>query len=56
MNMLKAISFLFVGIGLIYILFYPFLKHAVNRRKLFKWFIITYILAAIISVLSNLYL
>lgn len=49
--MLKIIGVLFVAFGVIYFLFYPFLKHSVNRKKLFKWFFIAYAIAIAASTI-----
>jgi quinol-cytochrome oxidoreductase complex cytochrome b subunit len=51
--MLKAIGLLFAAGGVIYFLFYPFLKNKVNRKKTFKWFIIIYVIVAVASTVGN---
>lgn len=51
--MLKSIGLLFAALGLAYFLFYPFLKNAVNRKKLFKWFIIAYVLAVLAATVGS---
>ena len=51
--MLKAIGLLFAAGGVIYFLFYPFLKNRVNRKKTFKWFIIIYVIVAVASTVGN---
>jgi hypothetical protein len=51
--MLKVIVYLFLASLLVYFLFYPFLKRSVNRKKVFKWFIIAYGIAALISTAGS---
>lgn len=51
--MLKAIVYLFAAAGLIYFLFYPWLKHSVNRKKIFKWFLIVYGIAMLVSAVGT---
>jgi len=47
--MLKTLGYIFAAAGFIYLLFYPWLKHSVVRKKIFKWFIILYIIATLVS-------
>jgi len=47
--MLKTLGYIFAAACLLYFLFYPWLKHSVNRKKIFKWFIIIYIIATLAS-------
>lgn len=53
---MKGLAYLFLAAVVIYFLFYPFLKHAVNRKKLFKWFLITYAITAVLSTIGSLYM
>ncbi|RDV15837.1 hypothetical protein DXT99_07510 [Pontibacter diazotrophicus] len=55
-TMLKVISILFAVVGLVYFLFYPFLKNSINRKKLFKWFFILYIISLIVSTVGTYFL
>ncbi|WP_276496952.1 hypothetical protein [Pontibacter litorisediminis] len=41
--MLKALVAVFALAGFLYFLFYPWLKHKIGRKKLFRWFLILYI-------------
>jgi len=54
--MLKGLAFLFVAAVVVYWLFYPFLKNAVNRKKLVKWFFIIYAIAAVFSIIGTFFL
>ncbi|WP_299754329.1 hypothetical protein [uncultured Pontibacter sp.] len=54
--MQKAILLLFAVFGLLYFLFYPFLKNVASRKKLFRWFLIIYAIAALASTVSYYYL
>lgn len=54
--MLKSLGFLFVAVGLAYFLFYPFLKCSINRKKLFKWFFILYIIVVLASTVGTYFL
>jgi quinol-cytochrome oxidoreductase complex cytochrome b subunit len=51
--MLKALVLLFVFMGVTYFLFYPWLKHAVGRKQLFRWFLIIYGIAMLASFVGN---
>lgn len=51
--MLKVVVYLFLAAGLAYFLLYPFVRHRINRKKLFKWFIVAYVLAAFFTTLST---
>jgi len=51
--MLKGIGLLFAAAVFIYLLFYPFLRHSVNRKKLLKWFMIGYLLILIVSTATT---
>lgn len=51
--MLKSLVLLFVLLGFLYFLFYPWLKHAVGRKKLFRWFLILYSLAVLASTVGT---
>ncbi len=42
-DMLKALVAVFALAGFLYFLFYPWLKHKIGRKKLFRWFLILYI-------------
>ncbi|MHA6249140.1 hypothetical protein ACXYMU_14460 [Pontibacter sp. CAU 1760] len=50
--MVKAIVLLFVASGVLYFLFYPFLKNKVNRKKTLKWFLYLYGGALLLSTIS----
>ena len=54
--MLKGLALLFVAAVALYWLFYPFLKNAVNRDKLVKWFFILYAIAAVFSIIGTFFL
>ncbi|MFD3001320.1 hypothetical protein ACFS7Z_13170 [Pontibacter toksunensis] len=54
--MLKTIGILFAALGLLYFLFYPFLKNSSIRKKFFKWFLIIYILSLIASTIGTYFL
>ncbi|WP_147383294.1 hypothetical protein [Pontibacter oryzae] len=43
---------LFVVSGVLYFLFYPFLKNRVNRKKTLRWFLIVYGAALLFSTIS----
>lgn len=49
---MKAIVLLFVASGVLYFLFYPFLKNKVNRKKTLKWFLYLYGGALLLSTIS----
>ncbi len=55
-TMLKGLALLFVAAVALYWLFYPFLKNAVNRDKLIKWFFILYAIAAVFSIIGTFFL
>ncbi|WP_242918952.1 hypothetical protein [Pontibacter liquoris] len=46
--MFKGIQYLLAAAVLIYFLFYPFLKSAINRKKVIKWILIVYGLVSLI--------
>lgn len=50
--MAKAVIILFVISGVLYFLFYPFLKNRVNRKKTLRWFLIVYGAALLFSTIS----
>lgn len=54
--MLKVLGLLFAAVGLAYFLFYPFLKNSVNRKKLFKWFFILYVISVLVSTAGTYFL
>lgn len=51
--MLKTIGLLFVAFVFAYFLFYPFIKRYINGKKVFRWFIIAYIISVIISTIAT---
>ena len=51
--MLKALVLLFVVLGFLYFLFYPWLRHSIGRKKFFKWFLILYAAVAVASTLGK---
>lgn len=50
--MAKAVIILFVVGGMLYFLFYPFLKNKINRKKTLRWFLIIYGAAILLSTIS----
>jgi hypothetical protein len=50
---LKALLFAFFAVGLVYFLFYPFLKNKVNRKLLIKWFLIVYAIAMLLATVNT---
>jgi hypothetical protein len=50
--MAKAIVLLFVAGGILYFLFYPFLKNRVDRKKTLRWFFYAYGGALLLSTIS----
>ncbi len=50
--MAKAIVILFVSGGILYFLFYPFLKNKINRKKTLRWFLFLYGGALLLSTIS----
>ncbi len=44
---------MFVVVGVAYFLFYPWLKHAIGRKRLFRWFMIIYAIAMLLSAVNN---
>ncbi len=51
--MVKTIVLIFTALGVVYFLFYPFFKNKVNRKKVFKWFVIVYIVAVTAATISS---
>lgn len=43
---------MFAVAGVLYFLFYPFLKNRVNRKKTLRWFLAAYAVALVLSTLS----
>ncbi|MCJ8165217.1 YwiC-like family protein [Pontibacter sp. E15-1] len=50
--MVKAIVLLFVAGGVLYFVFYPFLKNKINRKKTLRWFLFLYGGALLISTIG----
>jgi quinol-cytochrome oxidoreductase complex cytochrome b subunit len=54
--MLKALVLLFALLGVLYFLFYPWLRNSIGRKKFFKWFLILYGAVAVASTLGKVLL
>ena len=55
-RMLRSLALLFIFLGCLYFLLYPWLRHTVGRKKLFRWFLIIYGVVAVASTLGKVFL
>ncbi|MDX5418196.1 MAG: hypothetical protein LPK14_02705 [Hymenobacteraceae bacterium] len=54
--MSKAVLYLFALAGLVYFLFYPFLRRSIDRKKFLKWFFVVYAIALLASTINFYFL
>ncbi|SFF98912.1 hypothetical protein SAMN05421739_101605 [Pontibacter chinhatensis] len=54
--MLRSLALLFIVLGCLYFLLYPWLRNTVGRKKLFRWFLIIYGVVALASTLGKVFL